>query len=92
VKWTKDKVTKEFGLEVDESGGKTNRSALKLSYVAKTGIFKGSFKAYALEEKNGKTKLVKYTVNVFGFVVDGKGIGQASIKKPVAGPWVVMVE
>ena len=80
------------GLIVDEAGGKTNRSGLKLTYAAKTGQFKGSFKAYALEEKNGKTKLVKYTVNVIGFVVDGVGYGEASCKKIVGGPWAVTVE
>ena len=37
-------------------------------------------------------KLKKYTANVTGVVVDGKGFGQASIKKPAAGPWAVTVE
>ena len=36
-------------------------------------------------------KLKKYTVNVIGFVVDGKGEGQAVLKKP-AGTWAVTVE
>ena len=92
VKWAKDRVTKEYGLVVDDTKGKTNLSGLKLTYTAKTGQFKGSFKAYALEEKNGRTKLVKYTVNVIGFVVDGIGYGEASCKKPAGGPWTVTVE
>lgn len=92
VKWAKDRVTKEYDLVVDDSRGKTNLSGLKLTYTAKTGIFKGSFKAYALEEKNGKMKLMKYTVNVIGLVVNGKGVGEASCKRPAGGPWAVSVE
>ena len=92
VKLAKDKETKEYDLVVDDSKGKTNLSGLKLTYTPKTGMFKGSFKVYALEESNGKTKLKKYTANVVGFVVDGVGVGQASIKKPAGGPWSVRVE
>ena len=99
VKVAKGNGAKEPGLRyeaefviVDDSAGKTNLSALKLNYTAKTGLFKGSFKAYALETANGKKKLVKYTVNVIGFVVNGKGYGEASCKKPAAGPWSVTVE
>ena len=51
-------------------------------------MFKGSFKVYALTNK----KLNKYTANVVGSVVDGKGSGEATIKKPAAGPWHVTVE
>ena len=92
VKWGKNNTTGETGRVVDVSNGKTNRSALKLTYTAKTGIFKGFFKAYALVAANGKKKVVKYTVNVIGIVVDGNGQGEASCKRPVGGPWVVMVE
>lgn len=92
VKWVKDRETKAYGLVVDDTKGKTNLSGLKLTYVAKKGIFKGSFKAYALEEKNGKTKLKKYTVSVIGLVVDGKGVGEASCKRPIGGPWPVTAE
>ena len=77
---------------MDETKAGENPSGLKFTYKAKDGTFKGSFKAYALEEKNGRTKLVKYTVNVIGFVVDGIGYGEASCKKPAGGPWAVMVE
>ena len=71
---------------------KPNNSSLKLMYTTKTGIFKGSFKAFALAEKNGRTKQSKYTVNVIGLVVDGTGHGEASCKKPAGGPWAVTVE
>ena len=75
-------------LDVNTAKG-NNASGLKLTYTAKTGVFKGSFKAYALETSNGKMKLKKYTVNVTGVVVDGKGYGQATCKKPASGPWAV---
>ena len=102
VKWTKPKKGAEppeiydeesgKGLLVDDSKGKTNLSGLKLTYAAKTGQFKGSFKVYALQGNGKKTKLAKYTVNVIGFVVDGVGYGEASCKKPAGGPWAVTVE
>ena len=99
VKVAKDGTTDKSGIRreaevvlVDESAGKTNLSGLKLGYTAKSGLFKGSFKAYSLQEANGKKKLVKHTVNVAGFVVDGKGYGEASCKKPSGGPWTVTVE
>ncbi|MBP5509682.1 MAG: leucine-rich repeat protein [Kiritimatiellae bacterium] len=90
VKWAKDRVTKEYGLVVDDTNGKTNLSGLKLTYTAKSGQFKGSFKAYALEEKNGKKKLAKYTVNVIGFVTNGVGYGTAFNKK--AGSVALVIE
>ena len=101
VKWAKPKngaaLSKYYDeasgkdLIVDDAKGKTNRSGLKLTYTAKTGQFKGSFKVYALEGEGKKRKLKKYTVNVIGFVLDGVGYGEASCKKPAAS-WAVMVE
>ena len=88
VKLSKDKTSAER----DTSKGKTNLSGLKLTYTPKTGLFKGSFKVYALEGADGAKKLKKYTVGVTGVVVDGKGVGQAAIKRPAAGPWAVAVE
>ena len=88
VKLSKDKTSAER----DTSKGKTNLSGLKLTYTPKTGLFKGTFKVYALEGADGAKKLKKYTVAVTGVVVDGKGVGQAAIKRPAAGPWVVAVE
>ena len=78
-------------LVVDSSKGKTNLSGLKLTYTPKTGVFKGSFKVYALEGEGKKKKLKKYTVNVTGFVVDGVGYGAATCKKPAAN-WSVTVK
>ena len=92
VKWAKDKKTNEFGRVVDESSGKTNRASLKLTYTSKTGVFKGAFKVYALEETAGRKKLKKYTVKVLGLVVDGVGQGAASCKQPAVGSWPVTVE
>ncbi|MBO4287719.1 MAG: InlB B-repeat-containing protein [Kiritimatiellae bacterium] len=54
----------------------TNVSALKLTYTAKTGLFKGNFTVYAV--KGGK--LVKNKFNVFGAVTDGIGYGTAVLK------------
>ena len=79
------------GLIVDDTKGKTNLSGLKLTYTPKTGQFKGSFKVYVLEGEGKAAKLKKYTANVVGFMVDGVGLGQAIIKKPAVGPWVVTV-
>ena len=93
VKWTKNRESKEYELQVDESRGKSNRSGLKLTYTPKTGLFKGSFKVYALEDATGgKKRLKKYTANVTGVVVNGTGSGLAIIKRPAAGPWPVTVE
>lgn len=89
VKLSKDKTQAVW----DTSKGRTNLSAMKLSYMPKTGIFKGSFKVYALASTSGgKKKMKKYTATVTGVVVDGRGYGQATIKKPAGGPWPVSVE
>ena len=88
VKLSKDKTTHVL----DDTKGKTNRSSMKLTYTPKTGVFKGSFKLYALEGADGKKKLKKYTVNVIGLVVDGRGTGEATCKRPKLGPWTVTVE
>ena len=93
-KWAFNKATtvkfvkNEGNAKWDTSKGKTNLSSMKLIYTPKTGLFKGSFKVYALEG----AKLKKYKAKVTGIVVDGVGYGQASIKKPAAGPWAVTVE
>jgi uncharacterized repeat protein (TIGR02543 family) len=99
VRVTKNQVSQVAGIRheadvvvVDDSAGKTNLSALKLMYTAKTGQFKGSFKAYALVEDNGRRKLVKYTISVAGFVVNGTGHGEAACQRPAGGPWSVTVE
>jgi len=60
-------------VDTGNDGSKTNLSALKISYAAKTGTFKGSFTAYTVE--GGKVK--KYKFKVGGVVVDGIGYGTA---------------
>ena len=95
VKWAKPKAGQTAvmqdatgkGLVVDTSKGKTNLSGLKLTYTPKSGIFKGSFKVYAL---NG-ARLNKYTMSVNGVVVDGIGYGRATCKRPVVA-WKILVE
>ena len=74
-------------LVIDTSKGKTNFSGLKLTYTPKTGMFKGSFKVFALQAG----KLKKFTMNVNGVVVDGVGHGYATCKKPSV-TWTVSVQ
>ena len=62
--------------------GKTNNSALKLKYTAKSGQFSGSFNIFTL---NG-AKLKKVTANVSGVVCGGVGYGSAVVKKQGAMP------
>ena len=95
LKYKKNKATGAYELLGLDDPKKPNLSGLKLSYTAKTGQFKGTFKLYAT---NGATapagkspKLKKFTVNVAGFVVDGVGYGEATLKKPAAS-WVVTVK
>jgi len=63
--------------KVNEAKAGANPSGLKLTYKAKDGTFKGSFKVYA--DVNGKLKSA--TVNVTGVMVGNEGYGMASIKK-----------
>ncbi len=91
VKWAKPKVGETpvvldaasgKGLLVDTTKGRTNLSGMKLTYTAKKGTFKGSFKVYALEGSGASTKLKKYTLKVGGVVVNGVGYGEATCKRP----------
>ena len=66
-----------------------NPAGLKLTYTAKTGTFKGSFKVYAVTDA-GRPK--KYTANVTGAVLGGVGYGTATIKKVGAVPVVIEEE
>ena len=90
-KWAFDKAAairyKKGALAGDNDPKKPNRSAMKLTYTPKTGLFKGSFKVYAI--LGGKLK--KYTVKVFGVVVDGEGTGVGKLAKP-ATTWRVGVK
>ena len=89
-KWAFDKAAsityKKGVLSGDNDPKKPNRSAMKLTYTPKTGLFKGSFKVYAVQ--GGKLK--KYTVKVTGVVVDGEGTGVGKLAKPAAS-WRVSV-
>ena len=69
------KVTYKDGAP-DKSKLGENPSGLKLSYKAKDGSFKGSFKVYAVD--GGKAKAT--TVNVTGVMVGATGYGTATIK------------
>ena len=60
-----------------EDPNRPNLSGLKLSYTSKTGVFKGSFKAYAVTSAD---KLKKYTFKVNGVVTGG--IGYALVTLP----------
>ena len=91
VKWAKPKVgvrpvvmdaESGKGLIVDTSRDKTNLSGIRLTYTAKSGTFKGSFRVYALEGSGKSTKLKKYTVKVGGVVVNGVGYGSATCTRP----------
>ena len=70
---------------VDTTKLGANPSGLKLTYNAKDGTFKGSFKAYA--DLNGKPKAT--TVNVAGVLVNGIGYGTATTKKVGSVPVTV---
>ena len=78
AKWTLPKAGKVVykNGEVDESKLGENPCGLKLTYKAKDGTFKGTFKVYA--EVKGKPKAT--TVNVTGFMLNGVGYGTATIK------------
>ena len=79
VKYVKDKATGVTSIRVNtgKSGEKTNLCGLKLSVNAKTGVFKGSFVAYADVGTAEKPKLKKYKFTVTGLLADGRGTGQA---------------
>ena len=89
-KWAFDKAAsityKKGVLGGDTDPKKPNVSAMKLTYTPKTGLFKGSFKVYAVQ--GGKLK--KYTVKIAGVVVDGEGTGAGRLAKP-ATTWNVSV-
>ena len=80
AKWTLPKAGKVVYAKgtttVDEAKAGENPSGLKLTYKAKDGTFKGSFKAYA--DVGGKPKGT--TVKVTGVLVGGVGYGAATVK------------
>lgn len=64
---------------------KNDPAMIRLTYVPKTGLFKGTFKVLqsneGLTSKRVRTK--KTSVKVNGFIVDGEGVGKATAKQPV---------
>ena len=96
LKYVKNNLSGKYELQGFDDPDKPNVSALKLSYNSKTGVLRGNFKVYvsnAAKAPEGKSpKLRKFMVNVLGFVVDGTGYGQATLRRPAAGPWRVTVE
>ena len=76
VKPGKIKMDREEG--VYDANESENPSGLKLTFTAKTGLFKGSFKVYGI---NDMGKLKSFTATVNGIVVDGRGYGTATVKK-----------
>ena len=79
-KWTLPKAGRVVQLtstrEVLASSLGENPSALKLTYNAKDGSFKGSFKTYAF----GRGRLKSTVVKVRGLLVNGVGYGMAEDK------------
>lgn len=72
------RFSKDDGWYVADDREYGNPAGLKLTYSAKTGAFKGSFKVFA-ETDEGRSK--KYTATVTGVAVEGVGYGTATIKK-----------
>ena len=95
VKVVRDKATGNSLIADNFDVGKrrTNRSGMRLTYAPKTGLFSGSFKIYArIDAGNGRIKLKKHTAKVAGVVVEGCGVGRATVKSPAGGPWLFTVE
>ena len=67
--------------------GSANKCALKLTYNVKTGLFRGSFKLYALNA--AQKRLKAYTVKVTGHMIQDCGYGSATLRNPKGGPWSV---
>ena len=64
-------------LSVASKGESSNLSGLKLTYTAKTGLVKGSFKLYYMD--GGKIKSDKVTIA--GVVAEGVFMGSGTVKK-----------
>ena len=85
---TKWNITKAKAVKLDRYGNLdygVNPSGLKLTYTAKTGMFKGAFLFYTMN--SGRLKKNKATVS--GIVVDGVGYGTATLKK--VGCWPIVI-
>lgn len=89
VAGTKWSIAKAEKVALDKSGNLaygSNPAALKLSYTAKTGLFKGSCLFYT--RTNGKLK--KHKAAIHGVVVNGVGYGTVAIKK--IGCWTIAIK
>ena len=79
-----------YELKGVDDAARPNKSGLKLSYTAKTGVFKGSFKVYYTNEgttPTGKSpRLKKVSMSVTGIVVDQVLFGRVVSKAP-SGSW-----
>ena len=85
AKWN---IAKAKAVKLDRSGNLSygdNPSGLKLTYTAKTGMFKGSLSLYTMN----KGRLKKNSVTISGVVVNGIGYGTATLKK--IGCWPVTI-
>lgn len=67
-----DSKTKSFVMSATD-----NPSGLKLSYVPFTGYFKGPFTIYA---RHGERTIRRYSATVGGFMRDGSGFGQVTVR------------
>lgn len=83
-----DRKTGQLSITPGKKGEEiVNVAGLKLTYTQKTGAFKGSFQMYSVQSN----RLVKYTFQVSGVVIDGVGYGTATCKK-LGAVWNVTVE
>ena len=88
------KVDGEYELVGLDDENKPNVSGLKVTFDAKKGTFKGSFKVYATNEgsiEKGKPKLKSFTFSLTGRVSGGQCVGTATCKKLKAS-WPLVVE
>lgn len=88
AKWN---IAKAKAVKLDRSGNLSygaNPSGLKLTYAAKTGMFKGSLSLYTMN----RGRLKKNRVSISGIVVNGVGYGTATLKKVGCWPIVINAE
>lgn len=83
VKYVKDRETSAYALVADVSKGRTNVNAVKLTYTAKTGVFKGSFVVFFDTGRADRPKLKKKKLTVSGVVADGIGTGVVKLGNKV---------
>ena len=85
LKYVKANEKKGIVAHLEEKG--ENISGLKLSYAAKTGVLKGSFKLWTFDE--AKKKLKSVSAKVTGVVINGVGYCEATVKKQKIGELIV---